>query len=42
MLDESVDVKKRKELFKEALDAHGRDMKDASAAQGIDRHILGE
>jgi len=41
MLDPKSTNMNRKELFSKAVGAHGKDMKDASAAMGIDRHLFG-
>jgi carnitine O-acetyltransferase len=43
MLDKSgkVSDQEKRKLFMDALAQHGKDMKDASNAQGIDRHIFG-
>ena len=39
--DSGVDDTSKRQLFMEALKEHGKDMKDASMAQGIDRHLFG-
>lgn len=41
MLDDSKSNQERRDLFRKAVSQHGSDMKDASSAQGVDRHILG-
>lgn len=41
MLDSSKSDSDRRDLFKKAIAQHGKDMKDASAGQGIDRHLFG-
>ena len=41
MLDDSYNNDQRRGFFRKALAQHGLDMKEASAAQGIDRHLLG-
>ncbi|KAM0786990.1 hypothetical protein ACM66B_002408 [Microbotryomycetes sp. NB124-2] len=41
MLDSKQSNAERKRLFQEAVKGHGQDMKQASAAQGIDRHLFG-
>ncbi|KAH8927422.1 acyltransferase ChoActase/COT/CPT, partial [Atractiella rhizophila] len=41
MVKSDVGLREKKELFLNAVKSHGRDMKDASKAEGIDRHILG-
>ena len=42
MLDSAKSNQERKALFQEAIKGHGQDMKMASAAMGIDRHLFGE
>lgn len=41
MLDQGTSNSQRVDLFRAAVAQHGRDMKSASSAQGIDRHLLG-
>ncbi|KAK4047181.1 hypothetical protein OIO90_006290 [Microbotryomycetes sp. JL221] len=41
MLDSNHTNADRKKLFQEAIQGHGQDMKMASAAMGIDRHLFG-
>jgi len=41
MMDNTHTNDQRRDLFRKAVAQHGADMKEASAAQGIDRHLLG-
>lgn len=41
MVDQQKGDKEKCQLFMDALAQHGRDMKEASAAQGVDRHLFG-
>lgn len=41
MIDPSKSPAERKALFQKAVAGHGKDMKNASAGMGIDRHLFG-
>jgi len=41
MLDDTKNNEQRRDLFRKAVAQHGSDMKEASSAQGVDRHLLG-
>jgi len=41
MDDESVDVQEKQELFRKAVEKHGKDAREAGNGMGIDRHLFG-